>query len=82
MKKVFPFGRRSDPEFLEETYETVRKYLEPIPRVDPRIVATVLDYAGIKDVVVADVVAKLIDNSVLDKLQKESLIESLFGKKK
>ncbi len=56
--------------------------MEPIPRVDPRIVAPVLDYAGIKDVAAADVAAKLIDNSVLDKLQKEPLIESLFGKKK
>jgi NitT/TauT family transport system substrate-binding protein len=82
-KRVFAkYIRRSDPEFLEETYETARKYLEPIPRVDPRIVAPVLDYAGIKDVAAADVAAKLIDNSVLDKLQKEPLIESLFGKKK
>ena len=60
----------------------MRKYLEPIPRADPRIVAPVLDYVGIKDVAAADVAAKLIDNSVLDKLQKEPLIESLFGKEK
>ena len=56
--------------------------MEPIPRVDPRIVAPVLDYVGIKDVAAAGVAVKLIDNSVLDKLQKEPLIESLFGKKK
>jgi len=51
--------------------------------VDPRIVAPVLDYVGIKDVAAADVAAKLIDNSVLaGQAAKEPLIESLFGKKK
>ena len=82
-KKVFAkYIRRSDPEFLEETYETAKKYLQPIPRIDPRIIAPSLDYAGIKNVDATDVAAKLIDNSVLDKLQKEPFIENLFGKKK
>ena len=82
-KKVFAkYIHRSDPEFLEETYDTAKKYLEPIPRVDPRIVAPVLDYAGIKNVDANEVAAKVIDNSVMDKLQKEPFIESLFGKKK
>ena len=82
-KRVFAkYIRRSDPEFLEETYETAKKYLEPIPRVDPRIVAPVLEYAGIKNVDPNEVAAKVIDNSVMDKLQKEPYIESLVGKKK
>ena len=82
-KKVFAkYIRRSDPEFLEETYETAKKYLQPIPRIDPRIVAPSLDYAGIKNVDATDVAAKLIDHSVLDKLQKEPFVENLFGKKK
>jgi NitT/TauT family transport system substrate-binding protein len=82
-KRVFAkYIRRSDPEFLEDTYDTAKKYLEPVPRVDPRIVAPVLDYAGIKNVDANEVAAKVIDNSVMDKLQKEPFIESLFGKKK
>jgi len=82
-KRVFAkYIRRSDPEFLEETYDTAKKYLEPIPRVDPRIVAPILDYAGIKNVDANEVAAKVIDNSVMDKLQKEPFIESLFGKKR
>jgi NitT/TauT family transport system substrate-binding protein len=82
-KRVFAkYIRRNDPEFLEETYDTAKKYLEPIPRVDPRIVAPVLEYAGIKNVDPNEIAAKVIDNSVMDKLQKEPFIESLFGKKR
>jgi len=76
------YMRRSQPEFLEETFDTASKYLEPIPRVDPRIVPAILDYAGMKDVNTDEVAAKVIDNSVLDKLQKEKLFDNLFGKKK
>jgi len=34
-KRVFAkYIRRSDAEFLEDTYDTAKKYLEPLPRVD------------------------------------------------
>jgi hypothetical protein len=42
----------------------------------------ILDYAGMKDVNADEVAARVIDNSVLDKLQKEKLFDNLFGKKK
>ena len=76
------YMRRSQPEFLEETFETASKYLEPIPRVDPRIVPAILDFAGMKEVNADDVAARVIDNSVLDRLQREGFFENLFGKKK
>jgi NitT/TauT family transport system substrate-binding protein len=76
------YMRRSQPEFLEETFDTASKYLEPIPRVDPRIVPAILDFAGMKEVNADDVAARVIDNSVLDKLQREGFFENLFGKKK
>jgi len=76
------YMRRNEPEFLEETFDTAAKYLEPIPRVDPRIVPAILDFAGMKEVNADEVAARVIDNSLLDKLQKEKVFDNLFGKKK
>jgi len=76
------YMRRSQPEFLEETFDTASKYLEPIPRVDRRIVPVILDFAGIKDVNPHEVAARVIDNSVLEKLQRKKVFDNLFGKKK
>ena len=76
------YMRRSQPEFLEETFDTASKYLEPIPRVDPRIVPAILDFAGMKEVNADEVAARVIDDSVLDKLQREKVFENLFGKKR
>ena len=82
-KKILAkYIRRDQPEFLEETYETASKYLEPIPRVDPRIVPAILGFADMKDVDVGEVTAKVIDNSILDKLQREKFFDSLFSKGK
>jgi NitT/TauT family transport system substrate-binding protein len=79
-KKVLgKYIRRDQPDFLEETYDTASKYLEPVPRVDPRIVPAILGFAGLKDVDVEEVTTKVIDNSVLDKLQREKFFESLFA---
>jgi ABC-type nitrate/sulfonate/bicarbonate transport system substrate-binding protein len=75
------YMRRNQPEFLEETFDTASKYLEPIPRVDPSIVPAILDFAGIKDVNPDEVAARVIDNSVLEKLQSEKHFDNLFGKK-
>jgi NitT/TauT family transport system substrate-binding protein len=82
-KKVLAkYIRRDQPDFLEETYDTASKYLEPVPRVDPRIVPAILGFAGLKDVDVEEVTTKVIDNSVLDKLQREKFFENLFVPKK
>lgn len=81
-KVLVKYMRRDQSDFLEETYDTASKYLEPMPRVDPRIVPAILGFAGIKDVDVDEVTAKVIDNSVLDKLQRERFFENLFAKTK
>ena len=81
-KVVAKYIRREQPDFLEETYDTASKYLEPVPRVDPRIVPAILGFAGLKDVDVEEVTTKVIDNSVLDKLQREKFFENLFAPKK
>ena len=76
------YMRRNQPKFLEETFDTAAKYLEPLPRVDPRIVPAILDFAGMKEVNPDEVAARVIDNSELDKLQKEQVFEDMFVKKK
>jgi len=81
-KELAKYIRRDQPDVLEETYETASKYLEPIPRVDPRIVPAILGFADMRDVDVAEVTAKVIDNSVLDKLQREKFFDSLLPKTK
>jgi NitT/TauT family transport system substrate-binding protein len=81
-KVLVKYMRRDQPDFLEETYDTASKYLEPVPRVDPRIVPAILGFAGMKDVDVDEVTAKAIDNSVLDKLQRDKFFDKLFTKPK
>ena len=82
-KKVLAkYIRRDQPAFLEETYETASTYLEAIPRVEPRIVPAILGFAEMKDVDVGDLTARVIDNSVLDKLQREKFFERVFSKTK
>lgn len=55
-------------------YEFVMKYLEAVPRVEPAAVDTVLEMVGSKDAVKT----KLYDNSVVDRLVQEGLIDRLY----
>ena len=58
----------------EVHYEFVMKYLETVPRVDPAAIATVLEMVGSKDAAKA----KLYDNSLVDRLVQEGLIDRLY----
>ena len=55
-------------------YEFVMKYLEAVPRVEPAAIDTVLEMVGSKDAAKA----KLYDNSVVDRLVQEGLIDRLY----
>ena len=55
-------------------YEFVMKYLEAVPRVDPAAIDTVLEMVGSKDAAKA----KLYDNSIVDRLVQEGLIDRLY----
>ena len=79
--KIFTkYLRRSDAGFLEETYSIVANFMERVPRVDPRTVSTVLEFEPIKGADAEGLAAKLIDNSIVDKLVKEGFTEKVFGK--
>jgi hypothetical protein len=55
-------------------HEFVSKYLDAIPRVDPAAVDTILEMVGSK----AAPKAKLLDNSIIDRLAQEGFIEKLY----
>ena len=55
-------------------YEFVMKYLEAVPRVEPAAIDTVLEMVGSKDAAKA----KLYDNSVVDRLVQEGLVDRLY----
>jgi NitT/TauT family transport system substrate-binding protein len=55
-------------------YEFVMKYLEAVPRVEPAAVDTVLEMVGSKD----SAKTKLYDNSVVDRLVQEGLVDRLY----
>jgi len=55
-------------------YEFVMKYLDSIPRVDPAAVDTVLEMVGQP----ASGKAKLFDNSIVDRLVQQGLVEKLY----
>jgi len=55
-------------------YEFVMKYLEAVPRVEPAAIDTVLEMVGAKDAAKN----KLYDNSVVDRLVQEGLIDRLY----
>ena len=55
-------------------YEFVMKYLEAVPRVEPAAVDTVLEMVGSKEAVKS----KLYDNSVVDRLVQEGLVDRLY----
>jgi hypothetical protein len=66
--------------FLDETYNFVRNYTERTPRVDPRVVPLLLAFDSVKGVDSDLLVAKMIDNSLVDQLLEEKFIQKQFGK--
>lgn len=55
-------------------YEFVMKYLEAVPRIEPAAIDTVLEMVGAKDYSKA----KLFDNSIVERLVQEGLIDKLY----
>jgi NitT/TauT family transport system substrate-binding protein len=58
----------------EMHYDFVVKYLDPVPRVDPAAVDTILEMVGHS----GPVPARLFDNAVIDKLRSEGFIDKLY----
>jgi hypothetical protein len=80
IKVLQKYFRRTDPGFLDEMYLQAKNYTERVPRVDPRIISPILEFAQIKGTSPETVAAKVIDNGLVDKLVGEKFIEKLFSK--
>jgi len=61
---------------VDEALELARKHLEKVPRVDPPVIQTVLNWEGKPQMPVTD----FYDNAVIDKLVKEGFIDRLYKK--
>jgi ABC-type nitrate/sulfonate/bicarbonate transport system substrate-binding protein len=79
LRVLAKYFKRSNPNFLEETYDLVIRFTEKTPRVDARNVATVLEFEPVKGVDAESLSAKVIDNSLVDKLAKDGFIEKVFA---
>lgn len=58
----------------QEYYDYAVKYLERVPRVDPAVVQTVLDWVGKSDVPVN----RFIDNTIVDRLVESKFVDQLY----
>lgn len=69
--------RRQDTAALAEIYEELRSHIERIPRVEPRIVDSILYVLGRENAIRAEAV---VDNSLIEELVAEGLYTKLYGK--
>jgi hypothetical protein len=61
---------------VDEALELAVKYLEKVPRVDPPVIQTVLNWEGKPQTPVTD----FYDNAIVDKLVKEGFVDRLYRK--
>ena len=66
---------RGRPEnLINEDYNSFLEYVIPVPRVNPAVIQTVLDWAGKSDVP-AEI---FFDNGIVDRLEKDGVFERLY----
>ena len=73
-RKVFAKYMKSQS--VDEALELATKYLEKVPRVDPAVIQTVLNWEGKPQTPVTD----FYDNAIVDKLVKEGFVDRLYKK--
>lgn len=69
-------GRRGGT--LETHYDWVLRYLDPVPRVEPAAVETILEMVGHAGATAA----RIFDNGMIDRLSQERFIDRLYGMEK
>jgi ABC-type nitrate/sulfonate/bicarbonate transport system substrate-binding protein len=80
LKVLAKYLKRNDPAFLDEMHKLSVRFTDRIPKVDPRTVATVLEFEPVKGVEAESLAAKVIDNGIVDKLAKEGFIDKIFAR--
>jgi NitT/TauT family transport system substrate-binding protein len=76
LRIITKYSRLSDPKSVQEFYNDSVTYLERIPRAEIEAVQTILDFSGKKGVPMET----LMDNAVIDKLNREGFFEKTFKK--
>jgi ABC-type nitrate/sulfonate/bicarbonate transport system substrate-binding protein len=80
VKILAKYLRRSDAEFIDETYTLVRTYTERIPRFDSRAIAVLLEFDQVKGVTADVLTARVIDNSIVDQLVEEKFMKKFLAR--
>jgi len=80
LKVLAKYLKRNDPAFLDEMHKIAVRFTDRIPTVDPRTVATVLEFEPVKGVDAESLTAKVIDNRIVEKLAREGFIDRAFAK--
>jgi ABC-type nitrate/sulfonate/bicarbonate transport system substrate-binding protein len=80
LKILAKYLKRNDPAFLDEMHKLSVRFTDRVPKVDPRTVATVLEFEPVKSVDPESLTSKVINNSIVDRLAKEGFIDKLFNK--
>ena len=80
LKVLARYLKRNEPAFLDEMHKVAVQFTDKTPRVDPRTVATVLEFEPVKGVDAETLTPKVIDSRIVDKLEKEGFIEKAFAK--
>jgi NitT/TauT family transport system substrate-binding protein len=80
VKVMAKYLRINNPDILEEAYNLAKNYTEKIPRVDRSTIPPIMEFAQIKDVGAEALAAKVIDNSLADKLVQEKFVQKAFGR--
>ena len=80
LKVLAKYLKRNDPVFLDEMHKIAVRFTDRIPKVDPRTVATVLEFEPVKGVDAESLAPKVIDNAIVDKLAREGFIDKAFAK--
>lgn len=80
LKILAKYLKRDDPAFLDEMHKLSVRFTDRVPKVDPRTVATVLEFEPVKGVDPEALTSKVINHSIVDKLAQEGFIDKLFNK--
>jgi ABC-type nitrate/sulfonate/bicarbonate transport system substrate-binding protein len=74
LKVLAKYMRRQD-EVLNDYYEIALKFLEPVPKTDPAVIQTVLNWIEKPDVPVT----AFYDNSVIERLERQGFISQVYS---
>jgi ABC-type nitrate/sulfonate/bicarbonate transport system substrate-binding protein len=77
LKVLAKYMRRRD-DALNDYYDIAHKFLEPVPKIDPAVIQTVLNWIDKPNLPVE----AFYDNSVIERLERQGFISQVYGTNK